>query len=150
VQSVLRYALFAAVAVTATALAVVAVAAVVGADRGSDRSGDLAGARRRWTSQGADDYRYRVRLSCFCGAEVTRPATVRVVAGRPRSTRTALRDYDTVDELFALIERARADANVVEVRYAPDTGVPIHVYIDWRANTSDDELTLTVSRIRVD
>jgi hypothetical protein len=140
-----RYALTAAAAVIAlTALAVIVIAA--GKDDGSD---ELASARARWAAQDASDYRYRLRLSCFCGTAVTAPATVRVKAGRPRSTRAAIREYDTVDELFTVVEEAQARAESVEVRYAPDTGIPTRIAIDWSADTSDDELTLTVSRIRV-
>ena len=76
-------------------------------------------------------------------------------AGRSRETavdaRQSLRAYDTVDELFAMIERAKADAYVVRGPVRPrDTGVPIHIYVDWGANTSDDEQTFTVSRFRLD
>ena len=47
-------------------------------------SGDLTELRERraaWLAHGIDDYRFQLQISCFCGAQITRPVVIEVRGG---------------------------------------------------------------------
>src|SRR5829696_3613893 len=74
---------------------------------------ELSAARQLWDAQGVDDYRMRVRLT---GAWVNAAAVITVRDGVPVSVDPVdqrgmeyvdlFGGYDTVEELFAVVERA--------------------------------------------
>ena len=79
---------------------------------------------------------------------MVKPTTVRVVRGKPRSTPQALRPYDTVRELFALVEDALKTADEVDVSYARNTGIPTSLVVDQIRMAADDEFSIRITRIR--
>ncbi len=130
----------------------VALATVIGAGTfapaaQADPASDLAAARERWAARDARDYSYRLQLLCFCSPDTVKPTTVKVVRGKPRSTPERLRPYDTVRELFAVIEDALKSADEVSVKYARNTGIPTSVDVDRSRMVGDDEFTLKITRI---
>jgi hypothetical protein len=134
-----RLALGAAAAVIA--LLMISPAAV------ADQASDLAVAKAKWSARGGDDYSYRVEYRAFIPRT---PATVvKVVNGKPRSAPEQLRRFDTVEELFALVENTIATAGVSHIRYAPNTGIPISMVVDQAVLSLDDEWSLKIDRIRV-
>lgn len=107
---------------------------------------DLERARGLWDARGRDDYGMTVRLT---GAWIGGAAAIRVRDGVPVSVRPlepnqglppgVFRDYDTVEELFAMLQRAENEADRVVVEYHSRLGVPVQAGIDWHANAIDDE-----------
>jgi hypothetical protein len=125
-------------------LASLAVAAVLAAS--PDPTADLASARECWTARDASSYSYRIELRCFCQAP--KATTVRVKHGKPRATPAALRPYDTVEELFALIDGWLKTAGPLSIAYAPHTGVPTSIVVDQNNRALDDEIGIKITRIR--
>lgn len=112
--------------------------------------------RARWEAYELADYTIEQVLGCFCAGPRKFVAVVRdndVVALQKASP--ALEDeswldgYHTVDELFDLIEDARErDPAVLEVSYHPRYGYPTRIYVDYSAQTADEELGFTLSNLR--
>lgn len=106
----------------------------------------LAEARQQWASTGIDSYEFTVNVRCMCGPLQMR---VRVVDGAVVS-RVWLRDgqpvpadeltgLDTVEELFAYLERA-LDREPAEIEVDYDArGIPTHAFIDWTKAAIDEE-----------
>ena len=107
-----------------------------------------AKARERWAQQGALDYTFRVRLTCFC----PRRNAVRIVVrdGKPRGTPRRLRAFDTIPELFALIkEEIDRGTPDLDARYAKVTGAPRSFDADPAPNAIDDEYAVTARKLRI-
>lgn len=116
-------------------------------------------ARQLWDSQGVKDYRMRVRLT---GAWLTGVSVITVRNGVPvsvepvdqpgRSFIHLFGDYDTVEDLFAVLERAEAEAaDRIDAAFDSRYGVPVEVTIDNREDLADDEhgfIVETFERLR--
>lgn len=112
-----------------------------------DDRADLRRARARWARQHVRDYRYRLQVGCFCPKEVLGPHRIRVRRGRPVRTRRAIAPYDTIPDLFEVIDDALdGRAAQLDVRYDRRLGYPRSISVNHRADTADDELTITVDR----
>jgi Family of unknown function (DUF6174) len=132
----------AAAAVTAPALAIAGT-------RGQERRA-LAHNRAVWKEQHLRDYRFRLRIRCFCPASVRGPITVTVRNGRPHGATDFQKQIDTVPEMFAQIERAVGDkrAGDVDVKYSSRRGFPRKGSIDRIKKAIDDEFGWTVDHFR--
>jgi hypothetical protein len=108
---------------------------------------ELAAARRLWEHEGVDDYRMTVRLT---GAWLGGAAVIAVRNGVPVSVRPMgelgpessgmFSGYDTVEELFGILEHAVAEnADHIDATYHARYGVPVDVYVDYRESWVDDE-----------
>lgn len=78
--------------------------------------------------------------------EVRRDSVIAVVdreTGAPVPLMQFGRPWPTVAELFAELDRAIRDADTVDARYDPVSGMPISASIDWIRNAADDETTFT-------
>ncbi|MBW3571095.1 MAG: hypothetical protein KY467_08315 [Gemmatimonadetes bacterium] len=120
---------------------------------GSDPTGiegkrmELEDARRLWQAQGIDDYRMTVRLTgaWFGGAAVIRvrdgvPVSVQPVNAGQGVTAETFASYDTVEELFAIVERAVAEgAHRLDAEYHARLGLPVNVFVDPIQNAIDEE-----------
>jgi hypothetical protein len=107
---------------------------------------ELAAAMQRWDRDGVDDYRMTVRTNGDWGGA---RAVITVRDGVPVSVRPVdhtgpgmveiFSGYDTVEELFAVLESAVAeDAESIDASYHTRYGLPVDVYIDYRASWADD------------
>jgi hypothetical protein len=107
---------------------------------------ELAQARQLWERQGTDDYRMTVRLT---GAWFGGSAQIRVRDGVPVSVQPVdpgngvtpglFGAYDTVEELFTIVENAVAEgADRLDAEYHTRLGVPVEVYVDF-ADWIDEE-----------
>lgn len=112
----------------------------------------LDAARERWSATGSRRYRMRLRVSCFCPPDVTRPRTVRVRAGRPLGVvPEALRRFATVPRLFARVQEAiDARAAVLTVSYAKGSGRPTELAVDRSRRIADEESGVIADRFRRD
>jgi hypothetical protein len=116
---------------------------------------DLEEARRTWSRQGIDSYRFEVSQLCFCGPDTHGTFAVVVVRGRVTSVTDAETGAPrtpnpfvplTVEALFAKVEDAiDQDADRLEVRYDPRLGYPLEIAIDFIEHAIDDEVTYTAS-----
>lgn len=111
---------------------------------------DLAAARARWRrAKLHGDYRFRLRVSCFC-PEAGVERTIRVRDGKPHGGRYADLSVDTVPEMFRLIARALddPDAGDVDVRYDDALGYPRRASVDRIEAAIDDEISWTARGLR--
>lgn len=118
----------------------------------------LAANRQRWAAEGPTDYRFTYTRNCFCPPQYRGPfvVTVRdgevtdvVYEGDGEPIDRALTEYQTVDDLFALLAEAYdRDAASVRVSYAAATGQPTEIYIDYDEQMADEEVGFTVEAVR--
>jgi hypothetical protein len=126
----------------------------------SGATDELRAARAEWERQGISSYRYTVRRSCECLPEATAPARVEVRDGRTVSVVAATSvsqvrpeafgEYDTVEELFAVIEEAIArDPYRFTARYDERLGYPLGYSVDFDREYVDDEGGLAITEFEV-
>jgi len=111
---------------------------------------ELVAAWEAWEEKEIDEYTTTVRLTCFCPEipvirTVVRNDEVRKVTQGGR--RLADRRGYSMDQLFAMIREAHAEADRVEVTYTP-RGVPKSITIDPEELAIDEESYFTVSLSR--
>jgi hypothetical protein len=108
------------------------------------------------TYSGPDDYAYTLNVGCFCPyvgplrITVQDDAVVDVRQLDPRedqgNVETLINEWArTLAELEAEVDRARREADKVEVEYDPVFGFPTSISIDWIRDAVDDEISYTVS-----
>lgn len=110
---------------------------------------ELATALRMWDVRGTDDYRMTVRLR---GAWSGGKAVIEVRNGVPVSVQPGsgmapevFSEYDTVDELFGLLQSAvDDDAFRIDATFHPRLGLPAEVMIDPGEFWADDEYGFAV------
>jgi hypothetical protein len=134
---------------TAAAFAsIAALAACSGNPTLADEQAQMERSRQLWNAQGIDDYRMTVRLQggWFSGSVVVEvrdgaPVSRHTPAGEPQQVPPeAFAEYDTVEELFAILERAFENgADDVDATYDPTLGLPVDVYIDPMKDAIDEE-----------
>jgi hypothetical protein len=118
----------------------------------------LATSRATWEMQRPGDYRFTYTRSCFCPPQVRGPFDVIVRSGAVADVAylgegepidRPLTEYQTIDDLFALIAEAYArDAARVDATYDPATGQPTELYIDYDEQMADEEVGFTAGLIR--
>lgn len=140
------------------------LATLAGCGLGDDDSfqrDKLTAARARWESKNLDSYSYILELQCFCGPSADlRPVLVTVQDGtvasvqyyhenpaqRTPASATIFGPYDTVDELFEIVEDAiEQDADVLQVGYDAEYGFPNAVNLDLQAGGSEQVLFFVTS-----
>ncbi|HEY7768016.1 DUF6174 domain-containing protein [Longimicrobium sp.] len=134
---------------TAAALAsVVALSACAGNSTLADEEARMERSRQVWNAQGIDDYRMIVSVSA---GMIAGSATIEVRDGVPVSVQrteggpqtlplSAFARYDTVEELFAVLEQAFENgSDEIEALYDSTLGVPLSVAIDPMKNAIDEE-----------
>jgi hypothetical protein len=105
---------------------IVATAPAADGDRGGQRQ-ELQRNRTLWAHQHIRNYRFRLRVRCFCPS-ARHSVIVTVRDGRPHGATGFQRQLDTFPEMFAAIGRALDDpkAGTVTVRYNARRGFPAH------------------------
>ena len=127
----------------------------LGDDDGFQRQ-NLQQARTKWDSKDVASYSYILELQCFCApASELRPVLVTVNNGavvslqywsenpnaRPPAPASIFGPYDTVEELFDLVDDAiDRDADVLQVGYNSEYGFPEAVNVDYQAGGSEQLL----------
>ena len=117
---------------------------------------NLQQARTRWDTKDVASYSYILELQCFCApASELKPVLVTVNNGavvslqywnenpnnRPPAPAAIFGPYDTVEELFALVDDAiDRDADVLQVGYNSEYGFPEAVNVDYEAGGSEQLL----------
>ena len=107
----------------------------------------LTSARTRWTQKGLRSYRFTVQMSCFCLEENVRPVTITVREGVTDAS-THFRSFGTIEKVFETLEAAyNSKANTLDARFTAD-GWPSVSSVDPRADTYDDEYSLTITEVK--
>src|ERR671933_2140546 len=94
--------------VLAVATALAGTAPASGSDDRTAQLRELRHQQHRWAQARIRDYRFRLRLRCFCPA-ARHPYTITVRGGRPHGATGYARRLDTVPEMFAAIRRGLRD-----------------------------------------
>jgi hypothetical protein len=115
----------------------------------------LAQAQARWQSAGVSHYAFTLERSCFCPPDYSGPVRIEVKNGsvvsitRPDDspvTDDYFSGYDTVEELFGVVESAEAyPASALITDFDPDRGFPTRISIDYIALAVDDEISYRIS-----
>lgn len=113
---------------------------------------ELAENRELWSQQGATDYAYVFRASCFCVPAAVQAVHVEVVDGgvsAVTSVETGEKvdpsvlgfGHDlTVDGLFEFIEASLSEEPArAEITYDSELGVPTEVFFDFDKGVDDEE-----------
>ena len=124
-------------------------------------SGDLEGARRQWEEAAISHYQFSLNMVCFCAFAENMPLTIEVQDGEvvsmeyqngneidPASLEFFQR-YETIDKIFAELEKATGEADEVTVSYDDTYGFPEQIDIDFVKEAIDDELAMTISGFEV-
>lgn len=123
---------------------------------------ELARARALWSREGGPSYTFTLELQCYCAAGTSlAPVAVTVKNGQPVSRIYAKKlpadpsiaasaevfgPYDTVDELFKVIENAiDRDANVLQVGYNDEKGFPEIINLAVKGGTANDQRIVFIS-----
>jgi hypothetical protein len=143
---------------TAAIACVAALAACSSNPNLADEEARMERSRQVWNAQGIDDYRMIVWITggLLGGGAVIEvrdgvPVSVQPAEGGPQHLpMSAFARYDTVEELFAVLEQA-FDRNVHEVKaeYDPRFGLPIDVDIDPMRDAIDEEHGFSVEGFTV-
>ena len=119
---------------------------------------DFIANKAKWDREGPAAYTYVFQRLCFCGGEAIQQvritvsggqvtAVVRVADGQavpPEQVNQFFRV--TIDSLFGLVGDAiEGDAHDLDVTYDSRWGYPTAVYIDYDANTADEEQGFTAA-----
>jgi uncharacterized protein DUF6174 len=109
---------------------------------GTGQLSELQQKRAAWVARGITNYRFELRISCFCAGDITRPVLVEVRGGAVSKvwdleTVNPVRDvspYKTITALFdaAIAERSRGGN--VSVAYDRTFGIPIRLEVGTIAN----------------
>lgn len=119
--------------------------------------------RARWQASGVSNYEYAYNKFCECHGEeppetvvtVSDGAIVRVHhkhadSGREVPARAgSLEYYWTVEDLFALLEKAASGEATVRARYDATLGYPLQVYVDYQPALIGDEVDVRLTRLDV-
>jgi hypothetical protein len=123
----------------------------------SEENSDL----QKWQDANISHYRYELAISCFCIFAQDMPLVIEVKDGQVVSMEyksgkeidpaflEQFQLYDTIDKVFAELEKAQGEAERVEVTYDEKYGFPTQVTIDRAVQAADDELYLTISNFEV-
>lgn len=115
-----------------------------------------------WKEQNVENYSFEFTKFCYCGGLFT-PSIIVVKADTIHAvldpeTGEPLRDpqtyelifpmysesFQTIDELFDIIENAQNNADELVVEYNQRSGYPEHIDIDYIKEAIDDEMTYRV------
>jgi len=138
---------------TATAFASIAALAACSNPTHVVEQARMERQRQIWNAQDIDDYRMTVHMG---GGMIAGAAVVEVRDGVPVSVQpagpgpgqiplSAFAKYDTVEELFDVLEHAfETDAHHIHAEYDARYGLPVSVSIDPREDMVDEEHGFTV------
>jgi hypothetical protein len=111
--------------------------------------------KAKWEAQNILDYRFTLKVACFCPLPAGQALRIEVKNGVVASVKDAqtgqavdpkfLERYTTIAKLFEIIRDAEArKADRLEVQYDPQFGFPTRAVIDYITNAADDELAFEV------
>ena len=124
-------------------------------------SSEVERAQEKWQDANISHYSYELTISCFCVFSPDMPLVIEVQNGEAVSmtyksgkeidaaNMELFQRYDTIDKVFAELEKAQNEAERVEVTYDETYGFPTQITIDHAEMAADDELYLSISNFEV-
>ncbi len=124
-------------------------------------SSEVERAQQTWQDANIKHYRYELTISCFCIFTPDMPLVIEVKDGQVVSmayksgkeidapSMETFEKYNTIDKIFAELEKAQNEAERVEVKYDEKYGFPTQITIDHAQQAADDELYLSISNFEV-
>jgi len=112
--------------------------------------------RTKWDAYQNGTYEFTIIRGCFCinGGE----HQVSVTNNKVTSAYSVWREeaypaeqleyFETIDDLFEMLERARLEADEITVTFS-EHGYPSELIIDWIKEAVDDEIAFTISKVTV-
>ena len=118
---------------------------------GSGQLAELQQHRAAWLLRGIDDYRFQLQISCFCGAEITRPVVIEVRAGEITKVEDLasgkpvadISAYPTITMLFDAAIDMRSGGGNVSVAYDRTLGIPVRLEVGTIANDAGTQYFLS-------
>lgn len=109
---------------------------------GTGQLNELHQKRAAWLSQGIDNYRVQLAITCFCSGDVRRPVLVEVRRGvvtkvwdlETAKLRTDVSAYPSITTLFDQAIVQRSGGGNVSVAYDRELGFPVRIEIGTIAN----------------
>ena len=109
---------------------------------GTGQLNELQERRAAWVARGIADYRVQLRISCFCGGNITRPVLIEVRRGAVSKvwdleTAKLVADvspYPSITQLFDRAIEMRSGGGNVSVTYDRANGIPARLEIGTIAN----------------
>lgn len=123
-------------------------------------SSENGSAQEKWQDANISHYRYELGIGCFCIFSADMPLVIEVQDGKVVSMEykngkeidaaslEIFQKYETIDKIFAELEKAQSEAERVEVTYDDKYGFPTQATIDQAQMAADDELYLTISNFQ--
>lgn len=116
--------------------------------------------QHQWQAHKIKDYRYTLKIDCFCVPEVRQPVVIEVHNGQTVSITSAesgvrvdsefFESVNTIAKLFDLVRAAiEHKAAIVSVSYNSPFGYPEKIYIDRIKEAVDEEISYTVTDFTV-
>lgn len=143
------------------AAVVAVVGALAGCGSGSGEEPLKPGGRSQravWEARNIDSYSYLLRVNAFSAEGAAGAVQVVVTDGVPKVTAPAgvplpegatFARYDTIPELFGLVEQAEAaGAETIRAEYDPAYGFPADVFIDLDKQLADEEFGFVITDFR--
>ncbi len=115
---------------------------------------DLDDNREKWEAYSDGSYRFTLLRGCFCaygGTFLVEVEDDQVVSAFDVNQNSPVpqRDLDifeTIDDIFEMIEEAHRDADEVEIDYS-ENGYPATIRIDWIKQAVDDEMYMEITHV---
>lgn len=115
--------------------------------------------RRKWESRKIKNYQYTFNWRCYCAPDYVKPVIISVRAGAIAQVSYAdggaidpsnFERYQTVKGLFEIIQKAIDEkAHKIEVTYDAKSGYPTSAFIDYSANTADEEKGFEAKQLKI-
>lgn len=124
-------------------------------------SSEIGRAQEKWQDANVSHYRYELAIGCFCVFSQDMPLVIEIQDGEVVSMEyksgkeidpanlELFQKYDTLDKIFAELEKALGEADRVSVTYDETYGFPNEVSIDFEEQAADEEIYLTISNFEV-
>ncbi|MRX27185.1 DUF6174 domain-containing protein [Kangiella sp. HZ709] len=119
---------------------------------------DLQEHKALWEAKTSGNYQITFQQSCFCPQEFTQPFQLTVANGKivkaidkdnkPAQKQT-MEAIKTVEQVFAMLNKATKSAELIEVQYDSEFGYPKLVFIDHEQMMADEEVRISLSGLKL-
>lgn len=109
--------------------------------------------QQRWKQQKLKNYRFTLKVMCYCQLGMAGAVRIEVRNGVARSIKPLEKSpyfdsklfasHNTIDKIFGLIEEAIQRKEQVEASYNPKLGYPIKAYLNPNYPDGDDRIVVS-------
>lgn len=118
--------------------------------------------REQWANKKPSHYQFEASVMCFCPESVRKPVVFEVKDGMTVSMRYAdgsevpaelkevFAKHDSIDKFFGILQSAAAqNAAEIHVSYDDALGYPTEIAIDMDLRMADEEMSYTISNVKI-